>query len=162
MSTLLQDVRYAVRQLCKSPGFALTAILTLALGVGANVVVFSVLNTLVLRPLSVPQAGNLYNIARKEVGSDSRILSGYRDYRDRNNTFSGIAAYNMTLPASARERRSPRTSASRLRETIRSARVRPALGRFFHASDEHGPDSAPYIVLSNRFWHIRFSMEIQS
>jgi hypothetical protein len=99
MPTLLQDLRYAVRQLRKSPGFFVTAVLTLALGVGANVVVFSVLNALVLRPLNVPQPGNLYNIARKQVGLDTQSYPDYRDYRDRNNTFSGIAAYNMTLAA---------------------------------------------------------------
>ncbi len=71
MPTLLQDLRYAVRQLRKSPGFAITAILTLALGVGANVVVFSVLNALVLKPLNVPHAENLYNIARKPLGWDT-------------------------------------------------------------------------------------------
>ena len=68
MPILLQNVRYAFRQLRKSPSFAITAILTLALGVGANVVVFSVLNTLILRPLNVPHPENLYNIARQPLG----------------------------------------------------------------------------------------------
>ena len=153
MSTLLQDVRYAVRQLCKSPGFALTAILTLALGVGANVVVFSVLNTLVLRPLSVPQAGNLYNIARKPVGWDTESYPNYRDYRDRNNTFSGIAAYGMTeagISKGALLTKSFGFEASGNYFDVLG--VQPALGRFFHASDEHGPNSAPYVVLSDSFW----------
>ena len=155
MSTLLQDVRYAVRQLCKSPGFALTAILTLALGVGANVVVFSVLNTLVLRPLSVPQAGNLYNIARKAVGSDTESYPNYRDYRDRNNTFSGIAAYGMTLAGiSTGAQVTQNFGFEASGNYFDLLGVRPALGRFFHASDEHGPDSAPYVVLSDSFWHI--------
>lgn len=65
MPTLLQDLRYAVRQLHRSPGFAITAILTLAIGVGANVVIFSVLNALTLKPLNVPHPRNLYNIFRK-------------------------------------------------------------------------------------------------
>ena len=71
MPSLLQDLRYAVRQLSNSPDFAITAILTLALGVGANVVAFSVLNALILKPLNVPQPGNLYNVARKQVGLDT-------------------------------------------------------------------------------------------
>jgi predicted permease len=158
MPTLLQDIRFAVRQLRKSPGFAITAVVTLALGVGANVVVFSVLNTLVLRPLNVPQPGNLYNIARQEVGVDTQSYPDYRDYRDRNNTFSGIAAYNMTIAGI-------RTGTQVTQNFGFEASgnyfdllgVRPALGRFFHASDEHGPNSAPYIVLSNKFWHIRFN-----
>jgi hypothetical protein len=61
---MLADVKYAVRQLKKSPGFTVTAVLTLALGIGANAVVFSVLNALVLRPLNVPHAQNLFMVQR--------------------------------------------------------------------------------------------------
>jgi predicted permease len=158
MPTLLQDLRYAVRQLRKSPGFAFTAILTLALGVGANVVVFSVLNTLILRPLNVRHPENLYNIARKPVGSDYQSYPDYRDYRDRNTTFSGIAAYSMTI-AGIRDgslvAKSFGFEASGNYFDVLG--IRPALGRFFHASDEHGPNSAPYIVLSNNFWHTHFN-----
>ncbi|HTU49039.1 MAG TPA: ABC transporter permease [Acidobacteriaceae bacterium] len=158
MPVLLQDLRYAVRQLRKSPGFAITAVLTLALGVGANVVVFSVLNTLILRPLDVPHPENLYNIARKPVGLDTQSYPDYRDYRDSNSTFSGIAAYDMTL---AGIRKGTLVTKSFGFEASGNyfdvLGVRPALGRFFHASDEHGPNSAPYIVLSNNFWHTHFN-----
>jgi predicted permease len=158
MPKWLQHLRYAIRQLRKSPGFAITAVLTLALGVGANVVVFSVLNTLVLRPLNVQQPGNLYNIARKQVGSDSQSYPDYRDYRDRNNTFSGIAAYNMTLAGIRTGTRVTQNFGFEASGNYFDVLgVQPALGRFFHASDEHGPNSAPYIVLSNNFWHIRFN-----
>jgi predicted permease len=158
MPNLLQDLRYAIRQLRKSPGFAITAVLTLALGVGANVVVFSVLNALILKPLNVPHAGNLYNITRKPVGWDSQSYPDYRDYRDRNTTFSGIAAYNMTLVGI-------RTGTVVTKNFGFEASgnyfdllgVQPIVGRFFHGSDEHGPNSAPYIVLSNNFWHTRFN-----
>ena len=160
MPILLQNVRYAFRQLRKSPSFAITAILTLALGVGANVVVFSVLNTLILRPLNVPHPGNLYNIARKQVGDDSQSYLDYLDYRDRNSTFSGIAAYNLTL---AGIRTGTQVTKSFGFEASGNyfdlLGVQPALGRFFHASDEHGPNSAPYIVLSNRFWRSHFNGE---
>ncbi|HEY5254680.1 MAG TPA: ABC transporter permease [Acidobacteriaceae bacterium] len=160
MPSLLQNVRYAFRQLRKSPSFAITAILTLALGVGANVVVFSVLNTLILRPLNVPHPGNLYNIARKQVGDDSQSYLDYLDYRDRNSTFSGIAAYNLTL---AGIRTGTQVTKSFGFEASGNyfdlLGVQPALGRFFHASDEHGPNSAPYIVLSNRFWRSHFNGE---
>ena len=62
MHTLMNDLRYAVRQLRKSPGFALTAILTLAIGIGANTAVFSVMNAVLLRSLPVPEPGRVYNL----------------------------------------------------------------------------------------------------
>jgi predicted permease len=158
MPNLLHDIRFAVRQLRKSPGFAITAVITLALGVGANVVVFSVLNTLVLRPLNVPQPGNLYNIARQQVGSEPQSYPDYRDYRDRNATFSGIAAYNMTMAGIRTGTQVTQNFGFEASGNYFDVLgVRPALGRFFHASDEHGVNSAPYIVLSNRFWRVRFN-----
>ncbi|MFZ0518110.1 MAG: ABC transporter permease [Acidobacteriaceae bacterium] len=158
MPILLQDLRYAVRQLRKSPGFAITAILTLALGVGANVVVFSVLNTLILRPLNVPHPENLYNIASKQVGSDYQSYPDYRDYRDRNSTFSGIAAYNMNVAAISKGTLVTKSFGFEVSGNYFDVLgVRPTLGRLFHTSDEHGPNSAPYIVLSNNFWHTHFN-----
>ena len=95
MNTLLQDVRFSVRQMRKSPGFAIAAILTLALAIGANAVVFSMLNGLLLRPLNVPRAQSLYALQR---GNQTYIVQSYPDYldlRDRNRTFDGLAAYNI-------------------------------------------------------------------
>jgi predicted permease len=158
MPTLLRDLHYAVRQLRKSPGFAITAILTLALGVGANVVVFSVLNALILKPLNVPQSQSLYNVEHKEHGSYFQSYPDYVDYRDRNRTFSGMAAYYMTSAAV-----STGGSATKNFGYLASGNyfdllgVQPALGRLFHSSDEHGPNSAPYIVLSYNFWRGHFS-----
>ncbi|MHB1937908.1 MAG: ABC transporter permease [Acidobacteriaceae bacterium] len=153
MSTLLRDLRYAVRQLRKSPGFAITAVLTLALGVGANVVVFSVLNALILRPLNVPHPGNLYNIAHKSSGWDTQSYPDYVDYRDRNSTFNGMAAYRMTEAAvSAGGPATLHHGYLVSGSYFDMLGMQPALGRLFHASDEHGPNSAPYIVLSHEFW----------
>lgn len=158
MPMWLQHLRYAIRQLRKSPGFAITAVLTLALGVGANVVVFSVLNALILKPLNVPQPGNLYNIARKQVGLDTQSYPDYRDYRDRNTTFSGIAAYSMSLAGIRTGTQVTQNFGFEASGNYFDVLgVHPALGRFFHASDEHGPNSAPYIVLSNNFWRTRFN-----
>src|ERR1700744_6097282 len=79
--SILADLRFAFRKLRHSPGFALTAILTLAIGIGANVVVFSVLNGILLRPLDVPHPENLLQIGRNGTYPD------YRDYQDRNRSF---------------------------------------------------------------------------
>jgi hypothetical protein len=96
LETLLQDVRVALRMLRKSPGFTIAAVLTMALAIGANAVVFSAMNVMVLRPLHVPQAQSLYAIER---GSDKAINHSYPDYldlRDRNRSFEGLAAYNVS------------------------------------------------------------------
>src|SRR6201996_2741972 len=83
MHTFLQDIRYALRQLRHSPGFALTAILTLTMAIGANVVVFGVLNALVLHPLPVPEAKRVYSIQPKGVAIS---YPNFEDIRDRNKT----------------------------------------------------------------------------
>ena len=95
MQTLWQDLRFAVRMLRKSRGFTIVAVVTLALGIGANAVVFSALNGLILRPLNVPHADSLYLAER---GGDKELGHSYPDYldlRDRNRSFDGLAAYNI-------------------------------------------------------------------
>ena len=152
-----RDVHYAFRQMRHSPGFALTAILTLALGIGANVVVLSVLNALILRPLDLPHAERLYEIVQKNQGDDSQSYPDYLDYRSRNSTFSDMAAYRLDSGRlSVRRKREKRWEYEVSGNYFDMLGVQPELGRFFHASDEHGPNSAPYIVLSDAFWRSRF------
>jgi predicted permease len=166
MYSLLQDFRFSLRQLRKSPGFAITAILTLALGVGANVVVFSVLNGLILRPLNVPQPRSLYNISRKPYGWDTQSYPDYRDYRDKNRTFSGIAAYSLgsagvTIPVAGAQAYPVMQSWGYevSGNYFDMLGIQPELGRFIHAGDEHGPNSAPYIIVSHGFWHDRLNSD---
>src|ERR1700678_276414 len=97
LENLAFDIRYGLRQLRRSPGFALTAILTLALGVGANLVVFGVLNALLLRPLNVAGADRLVEIVQQPQGYDSQSYPDYLDYRARNTTFSDMAAYKLVM-----------------------------------------------------------------
>ncbi len=157
MTTLLQDLRCALRMLRKSPGFTAIAVVTLALGIGANAVVFGVLNALILRPLNVPQAQSLYGIER---GSDKAVNQSYPDYldlRDRNRSFDDLAAYNVT---SVGLDTGNHPSGAWIFEVtgnyFDALGVQPYLGRFFHGADEHGPNSAPYIVLTYAFWHSHF------
>jgi hypothetical protein len=79
ISGLFQDLRYALRQLRKSPAFTIGAVLTLAMAIGANAVVFSVINGLILRPLNVPQPESLYSLQRSSQKDTSH---SYPDYRD--------------------------------------------------------------------------------
>jgi hypothetical protein len=89
-------MKFVVRQLAKSPGFTITAIVTLALGIGANAVVFSVLNALVLRPVNVPRAENLYMVQRFQYPSQS--YPDYLDLRDRNRTFESLMTFQIIGP----------------------------------------------------------------
>jgi predicted permease len=154
------DLKYAIRQLAKSPGFAVTAIVTLALGIGANAVVFSVLNALVLRPVNLPNAGNLYMVQRAfERGSTpSQSYPDYLDLRDKNRTFSSILTFNIIGPVGVDAGGNPTTAWPYVASGnyFDSLGIQPFLGRFYHASDENGYGSAPYVVLSYPFWHSYF------
>jgi hypothetical protein len=96
MISWFQDLRYAFGQLRKSPGFTIAAALTLALTIGANAVVFGVMDALILRPLNVPQAESLWGT---EYGLDPGFQSypNYVDVRDRNRSFDDLAAFNFAL-----------------------------------------------------------------
>jgi predicted permease len=157
---LWRDIRYAARQLRRSPGFALTAILTLALGIGANVVVFGVLNAIILRPLDLPHVDRLVQIEQQNPGYVTQSYPDYLDFRARNNTFDEMATYRigdagMSLHGAAQRCWIYEASGN----YFDVLGVKPALGRFFHASDERGPDSAPYIVLSDAFWRTHFDAD---
>jgi predicted permease len=154
---LARDLRLAVRMLRNSPGFTAVAVVTLAMAIGANAVVFGVLNALILHPLHVPQAESLYGIQHGNDASSYQSYPDYLDLRDRNRTLDDIAAYDVAL-AGVDTGENP----SRAWIFLASGnyfdvlRLQPFLGRFFHASDEHGPNSAPYIVLSYSYWHTHF------
>ena len=96
---VFQDVRVSLRGLRKSPGFAITAILTLALGIGANAVVFGVTNALILHPLRLPQVENLYAIQHADRNGCAESYPDYLDLRDRNRSFEDLAAYTYAPAA---------------------------------------------------------------
>jgi predicted permease len=156
LESIWADVRFAMRQLSKSPGFTIAAVLTLALAIGANALVFGVLNALILRPLNVPQAESLFIVQHgSDVGSHS--YPDYLDLRQRNRSFDDVAAWAISQ-AGLDTGKDP----SNVWEYETSGnyfdvlRIHPHLGRFFHESDEHGPNSAPYVVLSYAYWHSHF------
>ena len=154
------DLKYALRQLWKHPGFALTAVLTLTLGIGANVVVFSVLNALIVRPLNVSDPQRLYNVEHQQHGWYSQSYPDYIDYRDRNRTFDGLVAYDsMSAALSSRQTTTKNFGYLASGNYFDVLGVQPLLGRFFHGNDEHGTNSAPYIVLSYSFWGARFNSD---
>ncbi len=156
-ATLVQDFRFGLRVLRKSPHFAAVAVLTLAVGIGANAVVFSVLNGLILRPLNLPGTENLYTIEQGRERSPMQSYPDYLDLRDHSKTFESIAAYAITR---ASINTGGRATVAWLYEASGNyfdvLGVQPYRGRFFHSADEHGPDSAPYVVLNYAFWRARF------
>jgi len=153
---LLQDLRFAFRMLRKSPGFTAVAVVTLAMAICANAVVFGVMDALILRPLNVPQADSLYGTA---YGDDTGFQSylNYVDLRDRNRSFDGLAAFTFAFVGlDIGENPSSAAGYATSGNYFDMLRIQPYLGRFFHNSDEHGPNSAPYLVLSYAYWHSRF------
>ena len=149
-------MRLTLRMLRKSPGFALAAILTLALAIGANTVVFSIMNAFIIRPLNVPHAESLYGLWRLQDDMSESYLD-YVDLRDRNHSFEALIAYNVNevaLDTGNNPSRSWIEEASG--NFFDGLNVQPYLGRFFHTSDEHGPNSAPYVVLTYKYWHTHF------
>jgi predicted permease len=160
IETLVQDVRFSLRMLRKSPGFTITPILTLALAIAANAVVFSVLNALILRPLDVPQAESLYTIEHWRDKSLALSYPDYLDLRDHNRSFDGLAAYNGFQAGLDTGGNPGRAFVDEVSGNYFDAfGIQPYLGRFIHASDEHGPNSAPYMVLSYAYWHNHFQAD---
>ncbi|UWZ83331.1 ADOP family duplicated permease [Occallatibacter riparius] len=152
---LLRDMRLALRVLSKSKAFAFAAVLTMALAIGANAVVFGIGDAL-LRPLAVPEVKSLYGTHYGD-GSGFQSYPNYVDLRDRNRTFEDLACFNFAF-VGFDEGNNPSNSTSFAvsGNYFDVLKVQPYLGRFFHASDEHGQNSAAYIVLSRAFWHSRF------
>lgn len=157
IETFVHDVRFAVRQLRKSPGFVNAAVLTLALTICANAVVFGIMDGLILRPLNVPHSENLYGT---EYGHNPAWQSypNYLDLRDRNRSFEELAAFTFALSVALDTGKDAIVSSgfATTGNYFDVLRIHPYIGRFFHASDEHGPNSAPYVVLAYAYWHSRF------
>ena len=158
---MLSDMRLALRQLRKSPGFALTAIATLALGIGANAVVFSVLNALILRPLNVPRSQSIFMVQRIWQGvepSPSQSYPDYLDLRDRNRSFESLVTYHIPGAVAIDTGGNPSTIWPYLvsGNYFDALGIRPYRGSFFHATDEKGDNSIPSVVLTYAYWHSHF------
>jgi predicted permease len=164
MRDLLPDIRYAVRVLCKSRVFTLVAVLTLMLGIGANIVVFGVVNAVLLHPLDVSDPQNLYQLRLKPWTSFKLLTTAYPAYEDlrrRNTTFSGMTGFDGFAEATLRWGNTVKsvTGYAVTGNYFDLLGVQPEVGRFIHEADEHGPNSAPYVVLSNNLWRSVFNAD---
>jgi len=171
METLLQNIRYAMRQLQKYPAFTAVAVLTLAVGIGANAAIFSLVDQVLLKQLPVSEPDSLVTL--KFTGSDTGHTDSwgggeniqfsypmYRDLRDQNQVFAGMLA---TFPAEVgvQWRNTPSLAKSELvsGNYFSVLGVNPALGRLFAPEDAATRGSSPLVVLSYRYWTQRFASD---
>jgi putative ABC transport system permease protein len=157
MGTLWQDVRYGVRLLLKSPGFALVAVFVLALGIGANSAIFSVVNAVLLRPLPYADPDRLVILWEKSATQDTSVsYPNFIDWRDQNQVFERIAAFRREsfnlIGAGEPERLSGRMISSSFFSTLG---VQPLMGRDFVAAEDRAGGNR-VVILSHGFWQRRF------
>ena len=162
MKALFQDVHHALRQLRHRPGFTLSAVVTLALGIAANVTIFSALNGLILRPLPVPHAEQITVLASFQPGAPVGLYAlsypELLDLRKQADTFSAIFAYDVALGGMSADNKADHFVGSFISGNYFSAlNVRPELGRFFAPGEGEQPGSEVHIVLGYSYWKKRFA-----
>src|ERR1700733_9157196 len=159
--TFLQDLRYGVRQLWRSPGFAITAVLTLAIGIGANLAIFGIIDSVLLRPLAYPEPDRIVQLEKVTPAASSYsasiplflVWSGHYD------VLQSIAAYSV-LPTSfnlAQRDHAERVPGLRVSaDFFRVLGVQPRLGRNFSPDDDR-PGAQDVVLLTNSLWHRRYN-----
>jgi putative ABC transport system permease protein len=155
----LRDLRFGIRQLIKSPGFSLVAIVTLALGIGASSAIFSVVNGVLLRPLPYPEPDALVRVHEylQQYGRFSVAPANFLDWRSQNTVFESMAAYGNTSGTFAWEDGPERVPGAVVSwDLFALLRVAPVVGGSFSA-DQDRPGADNVIVLSHGLWQRRFS-----
>jgi len=156
MPSLLDDVRYGARSLRNSPGFAVLAIVSLSLGIGANTTIFTLINAVFLRPLPVADPAALVSVYTRDIKNPGHLpcsYDNYRDYRDRNGVFASLALYT-SLGLSLTDRTEPAPVIGQLvsGNYFDVLGVRPAIGRVFRREEDQKPGSGPIVVISHLLW----------
>ena len=158
---LAQDLRYGCRTLAGSPGFAVIAVLSLAIGIGVNCAIFSFADALLLRPLPVARPGDVFTVGSTspiEAFNASALVSSYRDYvdiRDRSKSFEGLAAFDyLTAGFAVDATHSPKLKMGMLvsANMFPLMGVEPTIGRAFRADEDQIPGRDAVIVLGRRLW----------
>ena len=157
---MLRDARYALRMLLKSPGFTLIATLTLALGIGANTAIFSVVNAVLLAPLPYPQAKQIHLIQQQNLREDLKGLgfapAGFREFERQVTSFQQVAAARYNYVNLTRvEKPTQLTDGLVTQNYFDVFGVAPVLGRTFNAEDA-APGAKPTIVLGHKLWQTSF------
>ncbi len=157
---LLQDVRYGLRVMRKNPGFSLVAVMSLTLGIGANTLIFSLLNAVLLRSLPVQEPDSLVvlKVAKPDRQSEASFSYPlYRDLRDQNTVFSDVVAHNVVPVTITTETESERATTELVSGNFfTTLGVKAAQGRLLNESDDVRQDGHPVAVLNYSFWQSRF------
>jgi predicted permease len=161
MQTLYQDLRFSLRTLAKSPAFTAIAILTLALGIGANTAIFSIADVFLFRPLPVKDAGRLAVVAiqsNAKAEPDRVSYLDFLDYKRQSTTFTDMTAYNLDLVGLGIGGRAERVIAAEVPSNFFSMLgIRPAVGRLINPGEGDQPRTANVVVLSYSYWQKRFA-----
>jgi predicted permease len=160
LEQFMQDIRYALRMLRKSPGFTSVAVLTLALGIGANTAVFSAINGLLLRPMPIPHPEQMTVLSAQQGGSRDYQSFSYPDYQDirsQTDAFTDILAYRVSLVGLSVDGKGEHCIISRVTGNyFTTAGVQPALGRLILPTEGQNPGADPVLVLGYVYWQKRF------
>ncbi|HLP10231.1 MAG TPA: ABC transporter permease, partial [Opitutaceae bacterium] len=159
---MLQDLRYAVRQLFKAPGFAAVAILTLALGIGANTAIFSVVQALLLSPLPYPDSGRIAIVFHSPTPNSRNIADGgtFLDWKEHATSFESLAAqHNADLNLSGVAEPAQLTGYAVSADYLRVFRIQPALGRDFTAEEDAAGGDNNVVILTHEMWQRRLSAD---
>lgn len=162
MENLIKDVRYGVRMLMKNPGVSLVAVITLALGIGANTAIFSGVSAFLMRPLSVPNAAELIRPFEVDEGGlgDELSYPDYVDYSSQSTSFTGLAAEDMISAAIDAENQSDviwgQVVSANYFDVLQ---VKPILGRTFLPDEDKTLGANNVVVLSHSFWQRRMGAD---
>jgi predicted permease len=170
LETLAKDLRYGFRQLWRSPGFTLVAVLTIALGIGMNAGIFSILDALALQPISVggQKLASIYPIFQghrhRNVHNSPSMFSypEYKAYRDQNHTFSGLAGYvPFVITTAGGERPVEIVGSLATCNYFDVLNERPALGRGFVEADCPAAGASPVVIVSDDYWRNTLGADLQ-
>jgi ABC-type antimicrobial peptide transport system permease subunit len=163
-ASMLKDIRYALRTLRQNPGFALTAIVSIALGIGANSAIFAVADGMLLRPLPVPNPSNIVSLKSRTPSGNFEGVSypDFLDIRDKNRSFENLVAFDLAAAGFAKDAATqPQLKVGLLvsGNFFSALNVQPESGRAFNSDEDRVPGRDAVIVISQDLWKSEFGAD---